>query len=489
MKQNIHIWLSLLLFGLLIIGLVDKAHAGFPPLQEGQIVHWSKTGSKNCNSAAGCGDSPGAQIAEQAQERIPQCEAAYPEMNCTIQQFSDPKEVRFVDRGVTYWVWRGGARVVATPLEPCAHQTHEGGVPDGAECGVCSEGFIPATGAYDPESGSGTPAPAQCMRNREPGECQLEGLYEVQTEQGAYCVPECQGIGADGYCIDQVEEDPDQPECGPDHPDFKGVAGYGGEAVLICGDPQNNCKALGDGYTWGVVEKNGTTVESCFPNAYNPPQCSGTDVLKRDQWGGFACLPLRKPGDNDQPGGPNDPNNGDSDGDGQGDITGITGQLQDIKKLLGRGNTNTDNINETLKGIGKQIKDGTKAITDAIGNIPGGGGGGGGNGSGDGGDGEQETPINWSGEAIDLKIGDGLEELNAIQGEYENLIANIRAEMASSFGSFTGQGTLQDHTFTVWGVEVNAGLSKWANALSIVGSVIVFAAAFVALGIIMGAKD
>ncbi|RKR78184.1 hypothetical protein [Marinobacter nauticus] len=489
MKQNIHTWLSLLLFGLLIIGLVDKAHAGFPPLQEGQIVHWSKTGSKNCTSQGGCGDSPGSQIAEQAQAYIPQCEMRYPEMNCTIQQFSDPKEVRFVEQGITYYVWRGGARVVATPLEPCAHQTHEGGVPDGAECGVCSEGYIPATGAYDPESGSSVTAPAQCMRNREPGECQLEGLYEVQTEQGAYCVPECQGIGADGYCIDQVEEDPDQPECGPDHPDFKGVAGYGGEAVLICGDPQNNCKALGDGYTWGVVEKNGTTVESCFPNAYNPPQCSGTDVLKRDQWGGFACLPLRKPGDNDQPGGPNDPNNGDSDGDGQGDITGITGQLQDIKKLLGRGNTNTDNINETLKGIGKQIKDGTKAITDAIGNIPGGGGGGGGNGSGDGGDGEQETPINWSGDPIDLKIGDGLEELNAIQGEYENLIANIRAEMASSFGSFTGQGTLQDHTFTVWGVEVNAGLSKWANALSIVGSVIVFAAAFVALGIIMGAKD
>src|SRR5690606_29218230 len=162
------------------------------------------------------------------------------------------------------------------------------------------------------------------------------------------------------------------------------------------------------------------TVESCFPNAYNPPQCSGTDVLKKDQWGGFACLPLRKPGEDNQPGGPNDPNNGDSDGDGQGDITGITGQLQDIKKLLGRGNTNirdsdgddqinisfitgklhdiknqlcrgnsnTDNHNETLKGLGKQIKDGTKAITDAIGNIHGGGGG-----TGDGGDvdGEQET--------------------------------------------------------------------------------------------------
>jgi len=489
MKQNIHTWLSLLLFGLLIIGLVDKAHASFPPLQEGQIVHWVKTGSKNCTSQGGCSPSPAETLSEQAADYIPGCEARYPDMSCSIQSYNKDKEVRFVENGITYYVWRGGARVIASPLEPCAQQTHEGLESPAAECGSCQEGYIPAVGSYDPESGSSVTAPAQCMRNREPGECQLEGLYEVQTEQGAYCVPECQGIGADGYCIDQVEEDPDQPECGPDHPDFKGVAGYGGEAVLICGDPQNNCKALGDGYTWGVVEKNGTTVESCFPNAYNPPQCSGTDVLKRDQWGGFACLPLRKPGDNDQPGGPNDPNNGDSDGDGQGDITGITGQLQDIKKLLGRGNTNTDNINETLKGIGKQIKDGTKAITDAIGNIPGGGGGGGGNGSGDGGDGEQETPINWSGEAIDLKIGDGLEELNAIQGEYENLIANIRAEMASSFGSFTGQGTLQDHTFTVWGVEVNAGLSKWANALSIVGSVIVFAAAFVALGIIMGAKD
>lgn len=490
MKQNIHIWFALLLFGLLIIGLVDKAHASFPPLPEGGVVFWSKTGSLIYFSHQGYKD-PQDGLRPQAEQKIPACQLSYPDMECLVQGYNDDPI-----QGAAY-TWGGGGhemhvtgrvRVVAIPREPCAQRTHEGGVPDGAECGVCSEGYIPATGAYDPESGSSVTAPAQCMRNREPGECQLEGLYEVQTEQGAYCVPECQGIGADGYCIDQVEEDPDQPECGPDHPDFKGVAGYGGEAVLICGDPQNNCKALGDGYTWGVVEKNGTTVESCFPNAYNPPQCSGTDVLKRDQWGGFACLPLRKPGDNDQPGGPNDPNNGDSDGDGQGDITGITGQLQDIKKLLGRGNTNTDNINETLKGLGNQIKDGTKAITDAIGNIPGGGGGGG-NGSGDGGDGEQETPINWSGDPIDLKIGDGLEELNAIQSEYENLIANIRAEMASSFGSFTGGGGLEDNNVTLYGETFNAGLSKFGAHLSIVGSIILFAAAFIGLGIVMGAKD
>lgn len=362
--------------------------------------------------------------------------------------------------------------------------THEGS--EKTECGSCdvAGGWIPATGPYSPGSGSGVETGNQCMKNREPRECRLLGKYEVKTDQGAYCVDQCAVFGDDGYCIDEAEKDPDEPQCGPDHPEFKGVAGYGGEAVLICGDPQNNCPS---DYTWGVVQKGNTTVESCFPNAYNPPQCSGTDVLTKNEWGGFACLPVRKPGEDNQPGGPNDPNNGDSDGDGQGDITGITGQLQDIKKLLGRGNTNTDNLNETLKGLGNQIKDGTKAITDAIGNIPGGGGGG--TGDGGEGDGEQEPPINWSGDPIDLKIGDGLEELNAIQGEYENLIANIRSEMASSFGSFTGGGGLEDNNVTLYGETFNAGLSKFGAHLSIVGSIILFAAAFIGLGIVMGAKD
>lgn len=489
MKTNLRIWLSLLLLGLLIIALVDDAHAGFPPLQEGQIVHWSKTGSKNCTSQSGCGDSPGSQVAEQAQERIPQCEMRYPEMNCTVQQFSDPKEVRFVEQGITYYVWRGGARVVATPLEPCAQRTHEGGVPDGAECGVCSEGFIPATGAYDPESGSGTPAPAQCMRNREPGECKLEGLFEVQTDQGAYCVPECQGIGLDGFCIDEVEKDPDEPQCGPDHPDFKGVAGYGGEAVLVCGEPENNCPS---DFTWGVVQKGNTTVESCFPNAYNPPKCSGTDVLTQNQWGGFACLPLRKPGDDDQPGGPNDPNNGDSDGDGQGDITGITGQLQDIKKLLGRGNTNTDNINETLKGIGKQIKDGTKAITDAIGNIPGGGGGGGnGNGSGEGdGDGDGEDPaINWSGNAIDTELTDPTDDYDQVMADYQAKINDIKGEVRALFSTnLSGGGTIEDNIKTIKGVEVNFSLNRFLGGLDILGAIVLFCAAFISAGILFTSR-
>lgn len=484
MKQNIEIWLVLLLFGLLIIGLVDKAHAN------ASIVTGQAQSYQNCKGPGYPYNSP---MQRWANDRV-----------------AEGYHIAWVSESLGQWsgnsnCWEGTAGVCPAshphytgenesdgePLcsqdpPPCDDPwTHEGS--EKTECGSCdvAGGWIPATGPYSPGSGSGVETGNQCMKNREPSECRLLGKYEVKTDQGAHCVDQCAVFGDDGYCIQEAEKDPDEPQCGPDHPEFKGVAGYGGEAVLICGDPQNNCDALGEGYTWGVVQKGNTTVESCFPNAYNPPQCSGSDVLTKNQFGGFACLPLRKPGEDNQPGGPNDPNNGDSDGDGQGDIT---GQLQDIKKLLGRGNTNTDNLNETLKGLGNQIKDGTKAITDAIGNIPGGGGGGG-NGDGGDGDGEQETPINWSGDPIDLKIGDGLEELNAIQGEYENLIANIRSEMASSFGSFTGGGGLEDNNVTLYGETFNAGLSKFGAHLSIVGSIILFAAAFIGLGIVMGAKD
>lgn len=489
MKTNLRIWLSLLLLGLLIIALVDKAHASFPPLPEGGVVFWSKTGSLIYFSHQGYKD-PQDGLRPQAEQKIPACQLSYPDMECLVQGYNDDPI-----QGAAY-TWGGGGhemhvtgrvRVVAIPREPCAQRTHEGGVPDGAECGVCSEGFIPATGAYDPESGSGTPAPAQCMRNREPGECKLEGLFEVQTDQGAYCVPECQGIGLDGFCIDEVEKDPDEPQCGPDHPDFKGVAGYGGEAVLVCGEPENNCPS---DFTWGVVQKGNTTVESCFPNAYNPPKCSGTDVLTQNQWGGFACLPLRKPGDDDQPGGPNDPNNGDSDGDGQGDITGITGQLQDIKKLLGRGNTNTDNINETLKGIGKQIKDGTKAITDAIGNIPGGGGGGGnGNGSG-GGDGDGEDPaINWSGNAIDTELTDPTDDYDQVMADYQAKINDIKGEVRALFSTnLSGGGTIEDNIKTIKGVEVNFSLNRFLGGLDILGAIVLFCAAFISAGILFTSR-
>src|SRR5690606_22317275 len=138
------------------------------------------------------------------------------------------------------------------PPDVCEELTHEDGNPEGILCGVCAPGYILPPGIYSPDSGSPFSTGYECMRNREPNECQYLDKFEVVTEDGAFCVDQCAGIGDDGFCIDEVEKDPDEPQCGPDHPEFKGVAGYGGEAVLICGDPQNNCPT---DYTWGVVQK------------------------------------------------------------------------------------------------------------------------------------------------------------------------------------------------------------------------------------------
>lgn len=311
---------------------------------------------------------------------------------------------------------------------------------------------------------------------QEPEECREIGEYYDSASQ--QCVTECAHGSLDHYCNQEpLPPDPEEPQCGPDHPDYQGTIGYGGEATLICGDPDNQCPS---GSTYGVIGKDGVAIGGCISNEYNPPECSGTDVLKVDQWGGHSCLPLNKPGESNEPGGTDDPNNGDSDGDGQGDLTGIAKQLQDVKNLLGRGNTNTNNITESLKGMGKRLE-------DAIGNIPGGGGG-----SGSGQTeivGEDGNAITWSGEAITMEVGDGLEELNAVQGEYESLIGNIRSEMSASFGSFTGAGGLQDNNITLFGQTFNAGLSKFGADLSMIGSIILFAASFAALGIIMGARD
>ncbi|WP_226597883.1 hypothetical protein [Marinobacter nauticus] len=330
--------------------------------------------------------------------------------------------------------------------------------------------FTPACEApnfEDPETG-------ECLTPQEPSECREIGeFYNPQNQQ---CVPSCpSGSSLDHYCNTLPE-----PECNESSGDFQGTIGWGDDHRNVCSGetscPQNHRYAYQE-------TAEGTWKGACINNDANPPICpGGFESVLMISGDNFACGELNEDKEND----PNDTSNGDSDGDGQADDNGIAGQLEDIKGLLGKGNNTTNNINETLNGLGKKIQDGTKSITDAIGNIPGGGGGGG---TGDGGDGEQETPINWSGDPIDLKIGDGLDELNAIQGEYENLIANIRSEMAASFGSFTGGGGLEDNNVTVYGETFNAGLSKFGAHLSIVGSIILFAAAFIGLGIVMGAKD
>lgn len=180
---------------------------------------------------------------------------------------------------------------------------------------------------------------------------------------------------------------------------------------------------------------------------------------------------------------------GDSDGDGQGDITGITNQLGKIQELLNKGNNNTNNINETLKGIGKQIKDGTKSITDAIGNIPGGGGGGNGNGSGDG-DGDGEDPaINWSGNAIDTELTDPADDYDQVMSDYQTKINEIKDEVRALFSTnLSGGGTIEDNIKTIKGVEVNFSLNRFLDGLNIIGAIVLFVAAFISAGILFTSR-
>lgn len=311
-----------------------------------------------------------------------------------------------------------------------------------------------------------------CLVVYEPEECVENGqLFEPKTQQ---CVTECaSGSSLDSYCLIAPEA-----SCSPSSADYLGTAGWGDDHRYVCSG-ESSCGA-GESYAFREQD-DGSWSGFCVSDESNPPVCpDGFDGVLEIYDNGFACGSL-----NEEKADPtrNDSSDGDSDGDGVADDTGIAGQLQDIKGLLKDGNNERGNIGQTLKkGFGD--------LKEAIANIPGGGGS-----SGDTGAGQTEivgedgNAITWSGGAITMEVQDGLNELNAVQGEYESLIANIRSEMSASFGSFTGAGGLQDNTITLFGQTFNAGLSKFGADLSMIGSIILFAATFAALGIIMGARD
>lgn len=102
-----------------LLAISTTSYAGFPPLPDGGVVHWTKTASKNYTSESGPGASPEETMRPQAEAYRAQCENLYgPELVCVVQSFADSPEVRFVDQGVTYYRWNGGARMVAIPQGP-----------------------------------------------------------------------------------------------------------------------------------------------------------------------------------------------------------------------------------------------------------------------------------------------------------------------------------------------------------------------------------
>jgi hypothetical protein len=104
--------------------------------------------------------------------------------------------------------------------------------------------------------------------------------------------------------------------------------------------------------------------------------------------------------------------------------------------------------------------------------------------TGGGGDGESDS-VTWSGEEIDLSLEDTDEEYEQVMEDYKQKIQEIKNEVQSMFGTnLSGGGSVPDDTGVIKGVEVNFSVNRFLPDLSILGAVILFAAAFISAGIL-----
>lgn len=354
-------------------------------------------------------------------------------------------------------IYKNGAECPAFMHEP---DPVTGRQPVG-ECG-CEQGWVDVGEGENP----------RCQFQEEKEDCAEKGEY---YEQGGYCAPEC----ASGSALGSVCLDDPTSECTSESEDYVGSIGFGDQQSSVCGD--NQCPNGGD-YAF-KQDSDGNYQAQCLPGDANPPKCpSGSVVVVGSDDTTFQCAQINK----DQPDGETDNPDGDSDGDGEADTNGMAKQLQEIIKNQKEGNSNTNNINETLKGIGKNIKDGTQSITDAIGNIPGGGGGGSGDGTGDG---ETPDPVTWSGEPIDTELTDPTEEYDQVMADYQAKLNDIKGEVQSMFSTnLTGGGSVDDNTKTIMGVDVNFSLNRFLAGLDILGAIVLFCAAFISAGILFTSR-
>ncbi len=458
---------------LLLASLATLSQAAFPPLGPDDSVYWSKHGQKLYWTPPGLDGDPAQGLIDQAQARLPACQQAHPDKHCVIQSWSAEPEKRAEEPDRTQYGIRSYVRIVvkAEDCEAFMHEPHPetGEAPSACACQI---GWIDA----------GEDIMPRCQIQEEKEACAENGEY---YEQDGYCTIECRSGSALGnICLDNPDS-----QCDSSSDDYLGNIGYGGNQKPVCGE--NSCP---NGGQYGFQEQaDGSYQSTCFNDDSLPPECpEGTAVVVGWDNVSFQCNEISYD-DPDNPDDPNDPDDsdGDSDGDGEGDITGITDQLSDIKDLLGKGNTNTTNINETLKGLGKSIRDGTQSITDAIGNIPGGGGGGGNDGGdgGDGGDGETPDPVTWSGEPIDTELTDPTEDYDQVMADYQAKINEIKGEVQAMFSTnLTGGGSVDDNIKSIHGVEVNFSLNRFLDGLNILGAIVLFCAAFISAGILFTSR-
>lgn len=298
-----------------------------------------------------------------------------------------------------------------------------------------------------------------------------------------------------GECVPPKETcftdlDTGDPDCvfiGDDQGDGYGCVTYQGKTICIESDGDPNCYNV-DGKDV-CLDRPESQVCGVKNDSF---QCLSAETNNNCGYfnGELVCLDkIGKPISSDSPDHPK--NGGNADGDDTNDPTDprSPGDGGDENNQPGKPASDFEGFasEKTLRGI----KDALDGVASTLKDGLGGGGSGSSSGEAPGEDPNEEPqePLAFTGEGISFEIDDGLERLSQVKSEYETVITNIRAEISTAFGSFTGGGSLQDNTVELFGYSFNAGLSKFAQYLQYLGSILLFAAAFISLGIIMGARD
>lgn len=277
--------------------------------------------------------------------------SGYPNATCRVASGLTHEGFKYVEfhHYAEGWKFFGSGKECA-----CEDQwSHEG--TDKTECGSCdvAGGWFQAPGAYAPDSGTEYAQPHQCVKNREPGECSDLGKAEVISEQGAFCVTECEHGMFNGACLPPPEP---ETECNQDSPDYRGelVLGYGQPPIPACGD-FDQCSGDTPGQV-GLV--NGEL--RCIPENYGVPECKGDSITVIDEYG-FVCEPLSN--QPEEPETPEEPNT-DTDGDGQPDEYNPDNdpnihrkQLDDLTEQQRQANDSLENLEKLGKGTNSRLDD------------------------------------------------------------------------------------------------------------------------------------
>lgn len=251
--------------------------------------------------------------------------------------------------------WVGHTSNIYFKEPECQAWMHEGddGQEGGSECGFCRDGW----------KDHGADEMPRCKIIRDSEECFEKG--ELFDDTYKMCVPECEGMVLDGFCLDPYDtEDDDEGKCTPETDGFVGTYGEGNKKTHVCAPFQQECKD--NKGTFGIVNGEAT----CLPEGYGAPECksgSANDVLVNDGYG-FVCETVGNPEEEEDT--PPDPNT-DTDGDGVPDEYDRSndpdaGNKQRDEMLDGqkKGNEKLDGANDRLDKLAEIGKEGNSFLDD-----------------------------------------------------------------------------------------------------------------------------